>query len=119
MPHVLLILAAAASLQAAEPSSLDSKLRAVAAEFHGDVALAARNLATGQSVAINGDKRVKTASTIKVAVMVDAFSQVKEGKLRLDDAITLTTADRVQGSGILQDMQAGMKLSLEDAITLM
>lgn len=105
------------AVQTASP--LDANLGAIAAAFAGDIAMSARNLATGQSVALNGDKRVKTASTIKVAVMVEAFSQIKDGKLHLNDPITLKAEERVGGSGILQDFQGGLQLTLEDAITLM
>lgn len=110
-----------AAIQAATPSStsLDTQVRAIARGFQGDIAMAARNLTTGQSVTLNGDKRVKTASTIKVAVMAEAFFQIKEGKLHLNDPITLKAEERVQGSGILQDLQGGLQLTLEDAITLM
>ena len=101
---------------------LDADVHRIAAAFHGDVAMAARVVnAAGpaHSYALNGDRRVKTASTIKLAVMTEAFFQIKDGKLHLDDPITLQAADRVGGSGILQDMQPGLRLTLEDAITVM
>jgi len=100
-------------------SDLDTQVRAIARGFHGDIAMAARNLTGGESVTLNGDKRVKTASTIKVAVMAEAFFQIKEGKLHLSDPIVLKAEERVKGSGILQDLQGGLQLTLEDAITLM
>ncbi len=96
-----------------------SEINSIAESFHGDISMAALNLATGQTLVLNGDRRVKTASTIKVAIMAEAFLQVREGKLKLSDPITLQAADRVAGSGILQDLQAGLQMKLEDAITLM
>src|SRR5258708_23074117 len=112
MPTLLLMLAL---LQAGDIPDV----RKIAAEFHGDISMAARNLKTGQTFAFNGARRVKTASTIKVAIMVEAFWQIKESKLHLDDAITLDAKEPVGGSRILQDFQGGLQLQLADAITLM
>jgi beta-lactamase class A len=108
--------------RASAQDTLDADVHRIAAAFHGDVAIAARVVNTGGPAhvyALNGDRRVKTASTIKIAVMTEAFFQIKDGKLHLDDPITLQAADRVQGSGILQDMQPGLRFTLEDAMTLM
>jgi beta-lactamase class A len=107
---------------AAAQDPLDANIRKIAAAFHGDLAIAARIVSAGSApheYALNGDRRVKTASTIKLAVMTEAFFQIKDGKVHLDDPITLQAADRVGGSGILQDFQPGLRLTLEDAITLM
>ncbi len=106
----------------ASPDPLDAELHRIAAAFHGDVAMAARQVSSGfppHYIAINGDKRVKTASTIKLAVLTEAFYQIKDNKLHLDDPITLAAGDRVQGSGILQDFQPGLRMTFEDALTLM
>jgi N-acyl-D-amino-acid deacylase len=119
MRRIVLLLGMLVALRAAAQPSLDHHLRAIAAQFRGKVALAATNLTGGQSYGLDADKRVKTASVIKVAVMVEAFLQVKEGKLRLDDPVALGAQDRVRGSGILQDLQPGLRLTLEDAVTLM
>src|SRR5579871_3390280 len=116
MQHLVLALVAALS---PGTSKLDTAINQIAADFHGDIAVAARNFTTGETYGLGADRRVKTASTIKVAIMVEAFSQIKEGKLHLDDAITMQASDHVPGSGILQDFQGGLKLTLEDAITLM
>lgn len=98
---------------------LDSAIHRIVADFHGDIAISARNLATGEIYSLHGGQRVKTASTIKLAVLVEAFLQIKEGKLHLADPIVLQAAERVGGSGILQDMQPGMRLTFQDALTLM
>jgi beta-lactamase class A len=121
MPRLILILALLLT-QAAAQDTLDADIHRIAGAFHGDVAMAARAVNTAgpaHSYALNGDRRVKTASTIKLAVMTEAFFQIKDGKLHLNDPITLQATDRVGGSGILQDMQPGLRLTLEDAITLM
>src|SRR4051794_31974935 len=49
------------------------RVRKELAEFKGKVSLFAKNLDTGASFGINEDNRVRTASTIKTAIMVEAF----------------------------------------------
>ncbi|MGH9901516.1 MAG: serine hydrolase, partial [Pyrinomonadaceae bacterium] len=53
-------------------SSLDARVRAEVGAFRGKVSLFAKNLDTGASYELGADERVRTASTIKVAVMVEA-----------------------------------------------
>lgn len=101
------------------PSSLDARVRAEVAQFKGKVNLFAKNLDTGVSYSLDGDNRVRTASTIKVAIMVEAFARVAEGKANWTDQVVLTDAKKVAGSGVLQDLSDGLKLTLRDAVTLM
>src|SRR5438105_8887687 len=49
---------------------IDHKIAQVAQRFSGAVALAARNLATGEEMRYNADKVYATASTIKLAVLI-------------------------------------------------
>jgi beta-lactamase class A len=104
---------------ASEASDLQKKLDQMAASYHGRVALYARNLTTGDSVALDPNRPVQTASVIKLPLMLQAFEQVKAGKLHLSDPVVLTKDNQVQGSGVLQFMDPGLRLTLKDAITLM
>jgi len=83
------------------------------------VFLAARNLKTGQSVSIRGAEPVRTASTIKLPVLVEIYSQAAEGKLNLDEELVMRQADMVSGSGVLRELSAGTKLKLRDIGNLM
>jgi beta-lactamase class A len=100
-------------------SSLDARVRAEIAGFKGKVSLFAKNLDTGESYDLGGDNRVRTASTIKVPVMVEAFARVAEGKVKWGDEVVLTKAKKVQGSGVLQELSDGLRLTLRDAVNLM
>src|SRR5438105_2814497 len=104
------------------PSStqtLDTRVRAEIAPFKGKVYLFAKNLDTGQEYSFNGDERVKTASTIKIAVMIEAFARVAEGRAKWTDELVLTKAARYSGSGILPEMSDGLRLSFQDCVRLM
>ena len=99
---LLSLFAANSVAQKGETPALDSKVRAEIAPFKGKVFLFAQNLDTGQTYSFNGDERVRTASTIKIAVMIEAFARVADGRAKWTDELVLTKAARYAGSGILQ-----------------
>jgi beta-lactamase class A len=107
------------SRSSSQASSLDARVRAEIVPFKGKVMLFAKNLDTGTSYALGADERVRTASTIKVAIMVEAFAQVAEGKIKWSDQVLLTDPKKVSGSGLLKDLSDGLRLSLRDAVNLM
>src|SRR5262252_7116111 len=102
-----------------DPRALDNQVRAEIAPFKGKVFLFARNLDTGETYSFNGDERVRTASTIKIAVMIEAFARVSEGKAKWTDELVLTPAARYGGSGILPELSDGLRLTLRDCVRLM
>lgn len=91
----------------------------MAAQHHGKLALYVSNLKTGDTIAINPDTPVTTASVIKLPILVEAMEQVKAGKHKLDDKITLQKDDIVQGSGILQFFDTPLAITFKDALTFM
>ena len=111
---ILLLLAGSVAAQ-----SLDEQVKPIVASFKGKVSLFAKNLDTGQTYALNADERVRTASTIKIAVMIEAFARVTEGKAKWTDEVILTKEKKVSGSGILGELSDGLKLTLRDAVSLM
>jgi beta-lactamase class A len=94
-------------------------LHSTLAAFEGVMGVAARNLETGEELLVNADLRFPTASTIKTAVMVEAYHQAAEGKLPLNASVTLRDADKVGGSGVLNGLHDGLTLSIADLIHLM
>src|SRR5512140_1042987 len=98
---VLLLVANAAA------QDLQKQLEQMAASHEGKVAFFAKNLATGTTVAIDADKPVQTASVIKLPLFLQAFEQVKAGKINLDDKVELTKANQVAGSGVLPFLDPG------------
>src|SRR5947207_15979087 len=101
------------------PAWLDRRVRDEAAKFEGTVDLYAKNLATGAEYSFGGDERVRTASTIKIAIMIEAFARVAEGKAKWTDDLVLTKAARYGGSGILPELSDGLRLTLKDSLRLM
>jgi beta-lactamase class A len=112
-------LAAGQSPESTKPSSLDTLVRAEIAPFKGKVYLFAKNLDSGATYSFNGDERVRTASTIKVAVMIEAFTRVAEGRAKWTDELVLTKTARYGGSGVLPELADGLRLTLRDCVNLM
>src|SRR5437762_5925686 len=103
----------------ATAATLDARVKAEATNFKGNVFLYAKNLDSGATYSFNGDEKVRTASTIKTAIMVEAFARVTEGKAKWSDELVLTNAKKVSGSGILQELSEGLKLTFRDGVNLM
>jgi beta-lactamase class A len=119
---LLIVMAVAANLAIAQTpaqSSLDTLVRAEITPFKGKVYLFAKNLDAGVTYSFNGDERVRTASTIKVAVMIEAFTRVSEGRAKWTDELVLTKAARYGGSGVLPELADGLRLTLRDCVNLM
>src|SRR5919106_3335638 len=112
----LLVLCA---ISTAAQSSLDDQVKPIVASFKGKVSLFAKNLDTGETYGLNPDGRVRTASTIKIAVMIEAFARVAEGKIKWTDEVVLTKEKKVSGSGVLNELSPGLRLTLRDAVNLM
>lgn len=108
---------AAASLAAAPDA--DQRIRSEVQAFRGTVSLFAKNLSTGATFEIAGQRRVRTASTIKLAVMAAAFAAVSGGRAAWTDRSTITEAGKISGSGVLMEFSEGVTLPLIDLVHLM
>jgi beta-lactamase class A len=112
------LLAAAVSPPPATP--IEQSLAAKIAAFHGEMGLYARNLDTGETIAVNADRRFPTASLIKVAVMAEVFRQIGEGKIRKDQVVVLHDADKAGDETIpLNMLHDGAPLTVADLLKFM
>ena len=116
-PAALTAPTAAAAADTVAP--LEAALRARIAGFAGTVALHARNLDTGSEVGIDPDRKVRTASTIKLPIACALADRVAAGKLRWDERLVIRATDKVSGSGVLAEFGDGESVRLRDAMVLM
>jgi beta-lactamase class A len=100
-------------------ADLQRSLAEMAAGHRGKVVLYARQLNTGRVVSLNAELPVQTASVIKLTILFEAMEQVRAGKAAWDEPITLAKGDGVSGSGVLAMLDAPLKLTLKDVLTLM
>lgn len=104
------------------PQSAPSPTAAVDAlivPFHGKVAYWAHDLATGQTLELNADQPVPTASVIKLTILYTALEQIRAGKAHFSDPVVLRKEDQVPGSGVLLFFDTPVTLTLKDALTMM
>jgi beta-lactamase class A len=59
-------------------TQMTDQIRSTVEAFRGTMGVAAKNLGTGEEVLVNADLRFPTASTIKTAVMVEAYHRPSE-----------------------------------------
>jgi beta-lactamase class A len=97
----------------------DASIQELIADFDGVVSLYAKNLDTGQEFALRADEPVRTASTIKLPIMVACYRAVAEGKASWQEQIPLTDASRVSGSGVIREFAPGTRLTLRDLMHVM
>src|SRR5205809_467488 len=119
----VLVLALSAASQTATSSKpvdlLKHNLERISQSVSADWGIYVKSLETGEEIAINADSVMDTMSVIKVPLLVDAYRQVDAGKINPSDRITMATADKRFGTGVLRTLNDGLNLSVHDALMLM
>jgi beta-lactamase class A len=93
---------------------LDTRVRDIADKFEGVMGVAILDLTDGRILLLNGDRVFPTASSIKIAILVELYRQDQEthsganGKARLDDTYTFDPKDLVEDSRIMAGLTAGV-----------
>lgn len=105
--------------QADTTSAADKRVRAKINGFQGKVSLYAKNLETGLSYGLLANEPVRTASTIKLAIMVECFAEAEEGKLKWSEPLTVTENEKVSGSGVVRELSDGDQIPIRDLMHLM
>lgn len=98
---------------------LQARLEKIAANFNGIMGVAIKNIETGEEAKINAAESFPMASVYKIPIMVEVFLQIEAGHFSLSDRVELTEEMKTMGSGILTFMDAGLKPTIKDLITLM
>lgn len=116
----LVVAAWASSAAPDRHGEIQARLEEAIRTFPGVMGVAVKNLDTGESFAVHGDMRFPTASLIKVAVLVEAYHQMAEGKFRADTTMTLRHEDKAGDETVpLNVMHAGTTLTVADLLRFM
>ena len=83
------LLATTLALAALQPTTLETRVRALIQASGADVAVAFRSLDGTSELLIDPDKTFHAASTMKVPVMIELFRQAEVGTLTLDDQLPI------------------------------
>ncbi len=88
-------------------------------QFCLTLCFAMKNLQTGTVLQHNPHEPCKSASIIKLPILVHIAMAVYEGELNWYQPILLNEAEKVAGSGVLSQLCAGLELTLKDVCMLM
>jgi beta-lactamase class A len=91
----------------------------IAAEIGGVTAVAARDTARGRALDLRAAEPFPAASVIKIAILIELVARTEEGDLLPSEIAVLRDEDRVEGSGVLRMLHAGVRLTLQDLAHLM
>ena len=117
--RLLLVFPALCACLRGQQTRIDERVKVKIQGFPGKVSLYAKNLDTGLSYGIRSEEPVRTASTIKLAIMIECFAEVAEGKLKWNERLKITDGEKVSGSGVVQDFSNGVELPILDLVDLM
>jgi beta-lactamase class A len=93
-------------------AQLTHDARKLATGLAAPTALEVFDLSTGYHVGFNSGASMPAASTIKIPVMVEVFSQLQAGKFDLQKRVRLNAADKDWGSGDLCEAPVGTTYSI-------
>ena len=103
----------------ADTAHLRRTLDSLVTRHRGVVGYAIHHLESGVRLGRRADEPFPTASLVKVPILVELFALVEQGRIALDDPLTLLAIDKVGGSGQLQHLHDGAQLTVRDAAWLM
>jgi len=113
---------APATLQAALHEQFEAGMRQTARRLDGVAGYSIKDLTTGESFYLNADLVFPTASSIKLAVLLELMRQAQEGKLSLDEKHIVRHTETTVGDDepILAMLGDGtVTMSLRDIATFM
>jgi|SRR5690554_1651647 len=98
---------------------MKAKIEREIADVPGKIGVYYKNLDTGTSWGINEQESFIAASVIKLPILAVVFQEIHRGKIRRDDVLKLTTADKVPSCGALNLMHSGLDVTIKDLCNLM
>lgn len=98
---------------------MESTIAGLLAPVASSFAVAIHHPERNKTVLINESEVFRSASVIKVPILVEVFCQRDEGQLSLNETVVLEDSHKVDGSGVLKEIHAGAEFTLLDLATLM
>ncbi len=98
---------------------MDQQIKDKINAFGGKVSLYAKNLQTGAFYGIAANAPVRTASTIKLPIMIECFFEAQEGKLHWTEPLKVAEDEKVSGTGVVHELSDGDRLPIRDFMHLM
>ena len=98
---------------------LAQRITAVGSGLHGTLGVYVHALRSADHVAVNADQPFPMASVFKIPILAELLCQVQEGRISLEERVTLADEMKSPGSGVLKELGAGTTMTVGDLATLM
>lgn len=88
-------------------------------QVEGEVCINFYDLDKNNGFSINGDKKVLSASMIKLLILAELMKKNSENKFSLSDTIMIEDFMKIGGDGVLKELNSGHHFTLKELATLM
>ena len=95
------------------------KIEKIISQVEGNVCINFYDLNKNNVFSINGDKKVLSASTIKLLILAELMKKISENKFSLSDTIMIADSMKTGGDGVLKELNTGHHFTLKELATLM
>ena len=95
------------------------KIEKIISQVEGNVCINFYDLNKNNGFSVNGDKKVLSASMIKLLILAELMKKIFENKFSLSDIITITSSMKTGGDGVLKELNTGHHFTLKELATLM
>ncbi|MFB9769137.1 serine hydrolase [Lactiplantibacillus modestisalitolerans] len=100
------------------PDQVRADINNTIAPLSGDSEVYVTPVKGSQQVSVNNGSQ-RSASTIKIFILVTAYALEKEGAFDLNDEYTISDDDKVGGTGVMRTMADGTTLTYHEVLTHM
>lgn len=98
--------------------TLEDRIKAEILSYDGLMGIYVNDF-KGTKIEMNIDEEFETASTVKAYILGCLFDEVEKGRKSLDDMLTYTQENFIDGSGILRNLDLGVTMTVKNIATLM
>ena len=95
------------------------EIEKIISQVEGSVCINFYDLNKNNVFSINGDKKVLSASTIKLLILAELMKKISENKFSLSDTIMIADSMKTGGDGVLKELNTGHHFTLKELATLM
>jgi beta-lactamase class A len=99
---------------------LDRMVRQIMSSADGTFGVAVEHIESGKGFLVNGDETFPMASVVKLPILTEVMSEIREGRFALSDFWEVKPSDQFYDGSLLSDLAApGIRLSVENLINMM
>ena len=95
------------------------KIEKIISQVEGNVCINFYDLNKNNGFSVNGDKKVLSASMIKLLILAEVMKKIFENKFSLSDTVMMANFMKIGGDGVLKELNTGHHFTLKELATLM